>query len=364
MSPIATLDLDFWRGRRVFVTGHTGFKGSWLCLWLHRLGAQVAGYALVPPTDPSLFELARIAELIDHTEGDVRDLGALEAALRRAQPEVLIHMAAQSLVRYSYEQPVETFATNVLGTAHLLDAARRLPTVRSVVVVTSDKCYRNDEWVWGYREIDALGGHDPYSGSKGAAELVVTAYRHSFFDAARDPEAAAVGSARAGNVIGGGDWARDRLVPDILRSLLRDEPTLIRSPQATRPWQHVLEPLHGYLMLAERLHEDRHRFASGWNFGPPEASERTVDWVIGELYRLWGAGFDWIRDPNPGPPESTFLKLDASKARSLLGWRPKLDLPTTLAWIVDWTRHYQRGADMRAVSVAEIERFMALEPPR
>ena len=364
MNPIATLNPAFWRGRRVFVTGHTGFKGSWLCLWLHRLGAQVAGYALPPPTDPSLFELARIAELVNHTVGDVRDLPALEAALQRAQPEVVIHMAAQSLVRYSYDNPVETFATNVLGTTHLLDAVRRTPAVRAVVAVTSDKCYRNDEWVWGYRETDALGGHDPYSGSKGAAELVVTAFQHSYFDAARHPDAAVVGSARAGNVIGGGDWARDRLVPDILRSLLNNEPTLIRNPQATRPWQHVLEPLHGYLMLAERLHADRHQFASGWNLGPPEASERTVGWIIERLYRLWGAQFDWIRDPDPGPPESTFLKLDASKARSQLGWRPRLDLDTTLTWIVDWTRHYQRDADMRAVSVAEIERFMALELPQ
>lgn len=358
------LNPDFWNGRRVFVTGHTGFKGSWLCLWLHRLGARVAGYALEPPTDPSLFELARVAQLIDHTIGDVRDLTSLEAALRAAQPEVVIHMAAQSLVRYSYEHPVETFSTNVMGTVHILDAARRVPSVRAVVIVTSDKCYFNEEWVWGYREDSRLGGHDPYSGSKGAAELVVTAYQHSFFDRERHGELAAVGSARAGNVIGGGDWALDRLVPDIMRSLMQNQPTLIRSPQATRPWQHVLEPLHGYLMLAERLYKDRHAFASGWNFGPPEASERTVGWIIEKLYSLWGASFPWQRDRNPGPPESTFLKLDASKAHAYLGWRPKLDLETTLAWIVDWFRRHQRGEDARALCAHEIERFMQIEPPK
>jgi CDP-glucose 4,6-dehydratase len=231
-----------------------------------------------------------------------------------------------------------------------------------MVVVTSDKCYYNEEWVWGYREDSRLGGHDPYSGSKGCAELVVTAYQNSFFSAERHQGAAVVGSARAGNVIGGGDWALDRLVPDIMRSLLKDEPTLIRNPQATRPWQHVLEPLHGYLMLAERLYADGHPFASGWNFGPPEESERTVGWIIEELYDLWGVGFEWKRDANPGPPESTFLKLDASKARAHLGWRPKLDLKTTLRWIVDWTRRYQAGDDMREVSLADIQRFMTITP--
>lgn len=357
------VDPSFWRGRRVLVTGHTGFKGSWLCLWLRQLGAQVSGYALAPPTDPSLFELGRIAELIEHRIGDVRDLTGLESAMAAARPEIVIHMAAQSLVRYSYEHPVETFSTNVLGTVHVLDAARRVPTVRAIVAVTSDKCYFNEEWVWGYREDARLGGHDPYSGSKGAAELVVTAYQNSFFDAARHGELAALGSARAGNVIGGGDWALDRLVPDVMRSLLNNQPTLIRNPQATRPWQHVLEPLHGYLMLAERLYSERHAFASGWNLGPPEESERTVGWIIEQLYARWPAGFQWQRDPNPGPPESTFLKLDASKARAYLGWRPKLNLETTLDWIVDWFRRYQRGDDPREVCFEEIERFMAIRPP-
>ncbi len=351
---------EFWRGRRVFVTGHTGFKGSWLCLWLDRLGAKVTGYALPPPTDPSLFELASITDVIDHHTGDVRDLSSLETALAASNAEVVIHMAAQSLVRLSYAEPVETFSTNVMGTVNILEAVRRVPSVRAVVVVTSDKCYFNEEWVWGYREDSRLGGHDPYSGSKGAAELVVTAYQNSFFDKVRNPDLASVGSARAGNVIGGGDWALDRLVPDIMRSLLRDQPTVIRNPQATRPWQHVLEPLHGYLMLAERLYADRHTFASGWNFGPPEESERTVGWIIAKLYDLWGARFDWVRDNHLGPPECTFLKLDASKAHAYLGWRPKLDLETTLEWIVEWFQRYRRGDDAREIVINEIERFMAI----
>jgi CDP-glucose 4,6-dehydratase len=335
-----------------------------LCLWLDHVGARVTGYALDPPTDPSLFELARISELIDHHFGDVRDLVALETALRDAQPEVVIHMAAQSLVRYSYENPVETFSTNVLGTVHMLDAVRRVPSVRAVVVVTSDKCYFNEEWVWGYREDARLGGHDPYSGSKGAAELVVTAYQNSFFHPERNPDLAVVGSARAGNVIGGGDWAVDRLVPDIMSSLLEGQPTLIRKPQATRPWQYVLEPLNGYLMLAERLFNDGHGFASAWNFGPSEEGERTVGWIIERLYALWPAAFDWERDDNPAPPESGFLKLDASRAHAYLGWRPKLDLETTLEWVVNWYKRYEAGEDARDECLKEIRRFMAIVQER
>lgn len=354
---------EFWNGKHVFVTGHTGFKGSWLCLWLEHLGAKVTGYALPPPTNPSLFEMANIAKSITSINGDVTNPPALEAALSSAKPDIVIHMAAQSLVRYSYEHPVETFATNVLGTVHVLDAVRRVPSVRAVVIVTSDKCYHNEEWVWGYRENSRLGGDDPYSGSKGCAELVVNAFQHSFYNPKNNgANVPAVGSGRAGNVIGGGDWALDRLVPDILRSLLQNEPTLIRNPQATRPWQHVLEPLHGYLMLAERLYADGHSFASSWNFGPPEKSEKTVGWIIEQMYKLWGVNFDWQRDPNQGPPECTFLKLDAAKAHAYLGWRPKLDLITTLDWIVKWTRRYEAGDDMRKVSVAEIERFMMIVP--
>ncbi len=355
-------DPEFWKNRRVFVTGHTGFKGSWICLLLRHLGADVTGYALEPPTEPALFDLAGVADDVEHRTGDVRDLAALEASLVAAQPEIVIHMAAQSLVRYSYANPVETFSTNVLGTVHLLEAVRRSPTVRAVVIVTSDKCYYNAEWVWGYREQDRLGGHDPYSGSKGAAELVVTAYRSSFFDPERQSEPAAVATGRAGNVIGGGDWAVDRLVPDIMSSLLVDRPTLIRNPQATRPWQHVLEPLNGYLMLAERLFEHGHDFAGAWNFGPPAESEATVGDVAHRLYEFWKAEFDWERDPDPGPPESTFLKLDASKARTYLGWQPMLDLDTTLSWIVEWFQRYRDGEDAKQACMNDIRRFMAIGP--
>ncbi|MGE0581060.1 MAG: CDP-glucose 4,6-dehydratase [Steroidobacteraceae bacterium] len=355
------LQADFWKDKRVFVTGHTGFKGSWLCLWLRHLGAHVTGYALAPPSDPSLFELAGIGQRVHSIQGDVRDAAQLEQAIAADRPEIVIHMAAQSLVRYSYEHPVETFATNLLGSVHVMDAVRRAASVKAMVMVTSDKCYQNNEWVWGYREDERLGGHDPYSASKACAEIAVAAFQHSFF---ADERAPAVASARAGNVIGGGDWALDRLVPDILRSLLKNEPTLIRKPQATRPWQHVLEPLHGYLVLAQHLYEKGKSYSGGWNFGPPEDSEKTVGWIIAKLYSLWGVDFDWRLDADPGPPESTFLKLDASKARAQLGWRPLLNLDTTLDWIVRWTRRYEAGEDMAAVTVADIERFMALMPPR
>ena len=356
------LNPKFWKGKHVFVTGHTGFKGSWLCLWLEHLGAKVTGYALPPPTKPSLFELARVADSMDSHVGDVKDLNLLQATLTAAKPDIVIHMAAQALVRYSYENPVETFSTNVIGTVNLLDAVRRVPSVRAVVIVTSDKCYHNEEWVWGYRETSRLGGADPYSASKGCAELVVAAYQHSYFNPRNNPGCAAVASVRAGNVIGGGDWAVDRLVPDIIRSLLKNQPTLIRSPQATRPWQHVLEPLHGYLMLAERLYRDGYEFSSAWNFGPLEQGEKTVGWIVEHMYQLWGITFDWRKDMDSGPPESTFLKLDSSKARAYLGWRPKLDLTTTLDWIVKWSRRFEENDDMRKVSIDEIERFMAIAP--
>ena len=353
---------EFWKGKRVFLTGHTGFKGSWLSLWLHRMGAEVFGYALAPPSDPSLYELARIDELVQSTIADVREPARLERAMGDARPDIVIHMAAQSLVRHSYAEPVETFGTNVMGTVNVLDAMRRCTGIRAAVIVTSDKCYRNEEWVWGYREDDRLGGMDPYSGSKGAAELVVTAYRHSYFAGEPATGLPAIASARAGNVIGGGDWAADRLVPDILRSLLRNEPTLIRNPQATRPWQHVLEPLNGYLLLAERLHDQGEPFAGAWNLGPSEQSERTVGWIIDWLYALWGADFEWIRDRDPGPPESTFLKLDASTARAHLGGRPGLALPPALEWSVDGTRRYQAGNDMRTATQDQIERFTTMRP--
>jgi len=354
------IDQKFWKNKNVFITGHTGFKGSWICLWLHKMGANVTAFALSPPSDPSLFELARVEELVKSIEGDVRDPEAISTAITEAKPEIVIHMAAQSLVRKSYQEPLETLTTNVIGSANVLDAIRSTPSVKAVVMVTSDKCYHNEEWVWGYREDSRLGGDDPYSASKACAELVVWSYQRSYFRPENGKSVPAVASARAGNVIGGGDWAEDRLVPDILNSLMKEEPTLIRSPNATRPWQHVLEPVHGYLMLAERLYNEGQEFVGGWNFGPPDSSEKSVEWVIDELYKRWGTSMEWIRDTNPGPPEKTFLKLDSSKSRAYVGWRPKLDLPTTLEWIVKWTQEYEKKSDMRQVTLDEIERFMQL----
>jgi len=357
------LDPGFWKGRRVFITGHTGFKGSWLCLWLQLLGARVKGYALNPCSQPSLFELGRIASVMDSEFGDVGDLDHLQRALSDFQPEIVIHMAAQSLVRKSHQVPLITYKTNVIGTLHLLEALRQVPSVRAAVMITSDKCYDNREWVWGYRETSELGGDDPYSSSKACAELVVKAYRHSFFESRSGAGAAPVqiASARAGNVIGGGDWSEDRLVPDILQALLRNEPAVIRNPLATRPWQLVLEPLHGYLMLAERLYADGGAFAEAWNFGPPEQSEKNVGWMADRLYSLWGAPFRWATTSAQGPRENTYLKLDSSKARARLDWSPKLDLNTTLDWIVRWTKAYQNSEDMAVVTRRQIEEFMAIQ---
>jgi CDP-glucose 4,6-dehydratase len=351
-----TPDPAFWRGKRVLVTGHTGFKGSWLCVWLHLLGASVRGYALEPPTEPSLFELARVGEDVDSVIADVRNAAQLRDALVSYEPDVVLHLAAQSLVRRSYQDPVETISTNVLGAAHLLDAVCQAPPVAAVVVVTSDKCYENREWLWAYREDETLGGHDPYSASKAAAEIVARSFRLSFLAGAGVP----VATARAGNVIGGGDWSDDRLVPDVVRALLRDERPEIRSPSATRPWQHVLEPLSGYLALAERLATDGQPFAEAWNFGPPDDDARPVGWIVETVERLWGGPSGW--DPQPGehPHESTFLKLDASKAKARLGWRPRLGLEQALAWVVEWSLGYRDGADLRALTESQIERYSAL----
>lgn len=353
---------EFWYGKRVFITGHTGFKGSWLSLWLQSLGAEVMGFALEPPTDPNLFQLACVAEGMTSQLGDVRDLDHLQQVMHHFQPEIVIHMAAQSLVRQSYKAPVETFSTNIMGTVNLLEAVRRVGGVRSIVDITSDKCYENCEWVWGYRETDALGGYDPYSSSKACAELVAATYRNAFFNPATHAEhGAALATTRAGNVIGGGDWAGDRLVPDILKALIQGESVLIRSPYATRPWQHVLEPLNGYLMLAERLYTNGIAYSGSWNFGPDSANVETVSWIADRLYSLWGNGLKWQQDEQTTHThENTFLKLDCSKAHAKLGWKPKLDLNTTLEWIVDWTKAYQDQAEMRRFTQEQIQQFMLL----
>ncbi len=344
---------DFWKGKKVLVTGHTGFKGSWLCLWLQSLGAEVTGYALAPPSNPSLFEEAKVAQGMVSLHGDIRDPEQMNRAMAQFQPEVVIHMAAQSLVRHSYLNPVETYATNVMGTVNVLEAVRQTASVRAAVIVTSDKCYENREWVWGYRENEAMGGYDPYSNSKGCAELVTSAYRQSFF---RDGSAA-VASARAGNVIGGGDWAADRLVPDMVRAVADRRPVSIRNPHAIRPWQHVLEPLSGYLLLAQKLYEDGTAYAEGWNFGPREDDARPVQWIADQFTGLWGEGASWVLDGAEHPHEAHYLKLDCSKARMRLDWQPKWSLETSLRKIVAWQKAHLRNQDMRTFTLEQILEF-------
>ena len=354
------LDRTFWRRRRVFLTGHTGFKGSWLSLWLDMLGADVTGYALEPPTQPSLFEQAHIGETVRSIYADIRDFARLKAELAECRPDIVLHMAAQSVVRTGYDDPIETYSSNVMGTVHLLEAVRQLGRPCILVNVTSDKCYANREWVWGYREDEAMGGRDPYSNSKGCAELATHAYRESYFN----PDSfarhgVALASARAGNAIGGGDWTRNQLIPDLMRAFIANELCLIRSPSAIRPWQFVLEPLHGYLMLAERLAADAVHVSGAWNFGPAEADAKPVAWLADRLTEAWGAGASWTHDSAAHLPEAHFLKLDASKAKAFLGWRPHLALPQALDWIVEWYRAFQAGTDLRLLTNTQIERYEA-----
>lgn len=346
---------EFWRGRKVFLTGHTGFKGSWLSLWLQQMGAELTGYALAPPTDPSLFEVAGVGQGMTSIIADIRDGAALAAAMRQVAPEIVIHMAAQPLVRRSYVDPIETYSTNVMGSVYLLEAVRQTPSVRGVLNVTTDKCYENREWVWGYRENEPMGGYDPYSNSKGCAELVSAAYRNSFFNAARHGDhQVALATARAGNVIGGGDWAADRLIPDVLAAFARGEAVVLRNPQATRPWQHVLEPLRGYLMLAEKLCTAGPAFAEAWNFGPHADDARPVEWIVHQLAEKWGDDAHWQIDGSDHPHEAGYLKLDISKAAHGLDWHPALRLAEALDLIVDWAHCAQAGGDLRTLTQAQI----------
>lgn len=358
---------SFWFGKRVFITGHTGFKGSWLSLWLQSLGADVTGYALRPPTNPSLFDEANVCEGMNSIHGDVRDLEELKRAVLESSPEVVIHLAAQSLVRNSYNNPVETYATNVLGTVHLLEAIRVTPGIKAAVIVTTDKCYENRNWVWGYRESDSLGGYDPYSSSKACAELVCSAYNTSFFNAHHYADhGVAVATARAGNVIGGGDWATDRLIPDIVAAFEQGKPLSVRNPSAIRPWQHVLEPLRGYLMLAEKLVHEGPVYAQGWNFGPNVDDVKPVSWIVDQMATRWGRGVSWNLDLKEQPHEAIHLKLDISKARDLLGWRPELGLSEALDLVVDWFVQRQSGANARIITEQQISNYqesMAAQSP-
>lgn len=343
----------FWKNKRVFLTGHTGFKGGWLSLWLQRMGAQVTGYALESPSQPNLFEVASVSDGMHSIIGDVRDSERLAAALKEAQPEIVIHMAAQPLVRESYREPVETFDVNVMGTVNLLEALRSLDDVRVVLNVTTDKIYENRESLWGYRENEPLGGSDPYAASKACSELVSRAYHQSFLQA----RGVALATARAGNVVGGGDWAGERLVPDLIRAFMSNAPVEIRYPNAIRPWQHVLEPLHGYLLLAERLYETPEVYCEPWNFGPPDEQMQPVRWIAERMKAQWGADSPIVISDAPQPHETGVLRLDASKARQRLGWQSALDLEESLQWIASWYQAYAAGQEMRALTERQIAAY-------
>ena len=352
----AHVDAVFWKDKKVFLTGHTGFKGGWLSLWLTSMGAKVTGYALAPNTAPNLFDVLMIDSLTKKSHiADIRDLASLQKAMLEAEPDVVIHMAAQPLVRYSYANPVETYATNVMGTVHVLESARTIDSVRATVIVTTDKCYENKEWVWGYRENEPMGGFDPYSSSKGCAELVTAAYRQSYFSTPNSINK--IASARAGNVIGGGDWSEDRLIPDAIKAFDANVPLMIRNPLATRPWQHVLEPLSGYLILAQALYEQGIAFASGWNFGPRNEDNRAVQEVVDLLISNWGSSARWKKEGSDQPHEANLLKLDCSKAYSQLGWTPKWNLETATQKIVQWQKAYKAKEDMLEISLKQIKEF-------
>lgn len=345
---------EFWHGKRVFLTGHTGFKGSWLSLWLQQMGAIVKGYALEPNSNPNLFELAEVAKNMESEMGDITNLSLIKDSMNSFNPDILIHMAAQPLVRLSYKEPVLTYASNVMGTVNVLEAARSCKNLKAIVSVTTDKCYENKEWVWGYRENEPMGGIDPYSSSKGCAELVTVAYRNSFFNAENSP---AIASARAGNVIGGGDWAEDRLIPDIFKSFEKKSPVIVRNPMATRPWQHVLEPLSGYLVLAEHLFNEGKSFAEAWNFGPKDEDCKPVSWILDKMVAKWGDHASWELDKNTNPHEAGYLKLDCSKAASKLNWEPKWNLDFTIGKIINWHKNYLNGSNIKEECLKEIAEY-------
>lgn len=355
------MNADFWHGKRVLLTGHTGFKGSWISLWLQSMGAQVIGYALTPATQPNLFEDAQVAQGMTSIIGDIRDLNNLQAIFNTHKPEIVFHMAAQPLVRYSYSEPVETYSTNVMGTVNLLEAVRHCKGVKAIVNITTDKCYENREWEWAYRENEPMGGFDPYSSSKGCAELVSAAYRSSFFNGNDySKHGVALATARAGNVIGGGDWAQDRLIPDILAAFEQGKQVNIRNPLAVRPWQHVLEPLRGYLTLAEQLYKHGVQYAEGWNFGPNDEDAKPVKWIVEKMVGMWGKDAAWHRDAGEHPHEANYLKLDISKARNHLHWYPILRLEDALRLTVEWANQRQAGTDVRQLTLNQISAYQHL----
>ena len=356
---VATPDKNFWKGKRVFITGHTGFKGSWMCMFLNHLGAEVWGYALEPNTKPALYSICNINSFVHSTIGDIRNLAKLQEAMTNAKPEIVIHMAAQALVRLSYQNPVDTFSVNVMGTVNVLEAVRNCPSVKAVVNVTTDKCYENKEWPWGYRENEPMGGYDPYSSSKGCSELVTSAYRNSFFNLSNYSEhKTAIASARAGNVIGGGDWAEDRLIPDFVRAIQNNKKITIRSPKAIRPWQHVLEPLSGYLVLAEALYTEGTKHAQAWNFGPNDMDAKPVEWIVETICNKWSNGAGYTIDSNPQPHEATYLKLDCSKAKTYLNWHPRWSLETALDSIVFFTKAYIDNKPLKEICEKQIETYL------
>lgn len=345
------MNKEFWKNKKVFVTGHTGFKGAWLCLCLNSLGAKVTGYSLEAPTQPSLYELANVSELIHSVIGDIRNFEYLKSTIIEANPDIVIHMAAQALVRESYQKPLETYAINVMGTANLLEAVKLCENVKAVVVVTTDKCYENKEWCWGYRENETLGGYDPYSSSKACAELVTSAYRNSFMN----DEGISVATARAGNVIGGGDWAKDRLIPDCLKAIQAGQDIVIRNPYSIRPWQYVLEPISGYLLLAEKLYKEGRIWAESWNFGPNDQDVKSVGEIVKKICMQLNSNYKIAKSDSLH--EATYLKLDCSKAHNRLKWSPKLNIDETLMLIVDWFQAYQNGANMQTFSLKQIEKY-------
>ena len=353
------INKNFWKGKKVLVTGHTGFKGSWLSLWLQSLGAEVVGVSLDVPTTPSLYEQANVSENMISLREDIRDVVAIRKIFQDHLPEIVFHLAAQPLVRLSYREPVETYEINVMGTLHVLEGIRSVDSVRSAVMITTDKCYQNKEWVWGYRETDTLGGHDPYSSSKGAAELLISSYRNSYFPQDKYSEhKTAIASARAGNVIGGGDWAEDRLIPDIIRAFQNNKEVVIRNPKSTRPWQHVLEPLSGYLKLAEQLEKNGDQYAEAWNFGPAEIDARPVKWIVEKMVKLWGENANWINDKSEHPHEANYLKLDCSKAHMKLNWYPRWDVSETLLRIVEWHKLKDGHNNYRKLCLTQINDYM------